>query len=717
MPKKRVKVPVVMQMEALECGAAALCMVLAYYHKWVPLEQLRQDCGVSRDGSNAMNILRAARGYGMEAKAYRYSDLDELRKIEYPCILFWNFNHFVVLKGFWGNRVYLNDPARGSVTVDIKELDESFTGICLRFQPAAGFQPGGKRRVVLDFLQSRMQGTVAAFLFVMVTGILTALLGIVYPAFARMFIDSLLPGYNPQWLWPFIGAMSAVVAVQALVMGIRVVNNYRIAYKLAVTSSAAFFWHVIRLPIEFFSQRMIGDIEERQSSNADIVMMLIGQLAPALINTALLVLYLFIMARYSLLLTAVGVLGIAVNAFLAQILAKKRVNITRVQMRDAGRLRGTLVAGIDMIETIKATGAEEGYFEHWAGYQASVNTATVKITRLNQYFGALPGVVTALVNVAIVSLGVMLVMDGRFTVGMILAFQGFMSALMAPVSSLIGMWQSLQETRTSIERINDVLDYPTDVQFADPGDTDPACFARLQGTVEMRDVTFGYSKLGSPLIENFNLTLDVGKTVAFVGPSGSGKSTLANLVSGLYKPWSGQILIGGMPIEQISHESLTGSLAVVNQDIVLFKDTIAQNIKLWDDTIPDDRMTQASRDAQIHAIILQRDGGYDYRILDHGSDFSGGERQRLEIARVLAQNPSILIMDEATSALDANTEAQVIRNIKNRKVTSIVIAHRLSTIRDSDEIIVLDNGKVEERGTHDELMSKNGLYARLVETE
>ncbi len=717
MPKKHVKVPVVMQMEALECGAAALGMVLAYYKKWVPLEQLRLDCGVSRDGSNAINILRAARGYGMEAKAYRYSELDELKKIDYPCILFWNFNHFVVLKGFRGNKAYLNDPARGSITVDMQELDESFTGICLCFKPAAGFQPGGNRRIVLDFLKSRLQGTTAPFLFVMFTGILTALLGIVYPVFSRVFIDNLLPGYSPQWLYPFIGAMSAVVAMQALVMAIRLVNNYKIAFKLAVTSSATFMWHVLRLPIEFFSQRMVGDIEKRQSSNADIVMMLIGQLAPSFINTALVAFYLIIMARYSLLLTAAGVSGIAINAFLSQIIAKKRVNITRVQMRDAGRLRGTLAAGIDMIETIKATGAEEGYFEHWAGYQASVNTAAVKMVRLNQYFGALPGMVTALVNVAILSLGVMLVMNGQFTVGMILAFQGFMSSLLSPVNSLIGMWQSLQETRTNIERINDVLEYPTDVKFADSGETDAACCTRLQGTVEMRDVTFGYSRLAPPLIENFNLQLDVGKTVAFVGPSGSGKSTLANLISGLYKPWSGQILIGSVPIEQIPHEALTGTMAVVNQDIILFEDTIAQNIKLWDDTIPEDRVTNAARDALVHNVILQRDGGYDYRLLDHGSDFSGGERQRLEIARVLAQDPNILIMDEATSALDANTEALVIRNIKNRKLTSIVIAHRLSTIRDSDEIIVLDKGKVVERGTHDELMDKNGLYAQLVATD
>lgn len=715
MAQRPVKVPVIMQMEALECGAASLAMVLAYYGKWVPLEQARSDCGVSRDGSNALNILKAARAYGMEATAYRYSTVEALQKAQLPCILFWNFNHFVVLDGFRGNKVLLNDPARGAVRVDMDEFNESFTGVCLLIKPTPAFQRGGSRRSVIGFAKTRLKGTMVPFLFVMLTGVLTSLLGVIYPAFSRVFIDRLLTGKNLDWLYPFIAMMCAVVVLQAVVMSIRALYILKIAGKLSVTASASFLWHVLRLPMAFFSQRMAGDVARRQASNANIAMTLISQLAPTLLNLALLVFYLVVMMRYSLLLTAVGLLCIVLNIFIAQVVSKKRINITRTQMRDAGKLSGMLVSGIEMIETIKATGAEEGYFEHWAGYQASVNTGAVHYARLNQYLGSLPGAIESLTNVAVMGLGVMLVIQNQFTVGMLLAFQGFMTALMAPVNALIGAGQNVQEMRTSMERIEDVMNYPPDVTEDDLESKLNA--SKLTGTLEMRNVTFGYSKLSPPLIENFSLKLDIGAKVAFVGPSGCGKSTLSKLISGLYKPWSGEILIGGVPIEQIPHEQLTSSLAVVDQDIVLFEDTIAANIKMWDQSIEDFAMILAAHDAQLHEDIMKREGGYDYKILDGGRDFSGGQRQRFEIARVLAQDPTLIIMDEATSALDAKTEAEVVTNIQNRGITSIVIAHRLSTIRDSDEIIVLKNGKVMERGTHDSLCALNGLYWQLVSTE
>ncbi|MDD3214448.1 MAG: cysteine peptidase family C39 domain-containing protein, partial [Eubacteriales bacterium] len=400
MAHRPVKVPVIMQMEALECGAASLAMILAYHGKWVPLEQARTDCGVSRDGSNALNILRAARTYGMEATAYRYGSVDALKKAELPCILFWNFNHFVVLDGFRGNKVLLNDPARGAVRVDMDEFNESFTGICLVFKPTEAFLPGGSRRSVLDFAKFRLKGTLIPFLFVMFTGVLTSLLGVIYPAFSRVFIDRLLAGRNLDWLYPFIAMMCAVVVLQAIVMGIRAIYILKIAGKLSITASSSFMWHVLRMPMEFFSQRMVGDVAGRQASNANIAMTMISQLAPTLLNIVLLVFYLVVMMRYSLLLTAVGLLCIIVNILIAQLVSKKRINITRTQMRDAGKLSGMLVSGIEMIETIKATGAEEGYFERWAGYQASVNAGAVRYAKLNQYLGTLPAAIESLTNVA-----------------------------------------------------------------------------------------------------------------------------------------------------------------------------------------------------------------------------------------------------------------------------------------------------------------------------
>ena len=430
------------------------------------------------------------------------------------------------------------------------------------------------------------------------------------------------------------------------------------------------------------------------------------------------VFYLVVMIRYSLLLTLVGIASILINMFMSRIISKKRVNITRVSMRDSGKLAGATVAGIEMIETIKASGAENGFFEKWAGYQASVNTQKVKFAKLNQYLGMIPALVSTLTNTAVLIIGVYLTMEGSFTVGMVMAFQGFLGSFMAPAGQLISAGQTLQEMRAEMERIEDVMKYPTDVlceQASNEGeDTE---FDKLSGNVEMRNVTFGYSRLGEPLIRDFNLTLRPGSRVAFVGTSGCGKSTLSKLISGLYQPWSGEILFDGKPMTKIDRSVFTGSLAVVDQDIILFEDTIANNIKMWDSSIEDFEMIMAARDAQLHEDIMQRDGGYNYKLTEGGKDFSGGQRQRMEIARVLAQDPTIIILDEATSALDAKTEYEVVKSIKDRGITCIVVAHRLSTIRDCDEIIVMDHGNVVERGTHEELYALNGFYTKLVTSD
>ncbi len=713
----RVKVPVVMQMEALECGAACLAMILAYYDKWVPLEQVRADCGVSRDGSNAKNVVKAARSYGLTAKGYRYEPEDLIKHGKFPCIIHWNFNHFVVLDGFRGNKAYLNDPAKGNYSVSMEIFDKSFTGICLMFEPGEDFEPGGKPKSVLSFAKKRLAGAGTAVAFVVLTTAITSLIGIINPAFSRIFLDRLLTGENPDWFLPFLLALSGLSIVQIIVSWVQAIYSLKINGKLAIVGSTAFMWKVLRMPMEFFSQRMAGDIQGRKSTNSSIANSMVNTFAPLALNTLMMIFYLVVMIRYSWLLTLVGVASILINVALSRIISRKRINITRVQMRDAGKLAGATVAGIEMIETIKASGAENGYFEKWAGYQASVNTQKIKFTKLNQYLGMLPGLVSSLTNTAILMLGVWLTLQGQFTAGMIMAFQGFLSSFTTPATTLITAGQTIQEMRTQMERVEDVMEYPTDVDYEDD-EIDPSVeYDKLSGAVEMKDVTFGYSRLGDPLIEHFNLSLRPGSRVAFVGASGCGKSTLSKLLSGLYKPWSGEILFDGKPIHKIDRSVFTSSLAVVDQDIILFEDTIANNIKMWDTSIEDFEMIMAARDAQLHEDIMQRDGGYNYTITEGGKDFSGGQRQRIEIARVLAQDPTIIILDEATSALDAKTEYQVVKSIKDRGITCIVIAHRLSTIRDCDEIIVMDNGKVVERGTHDQLYAKGGAYAKLVSNE
>ena len=709
-------VPVIMQMEALECGAASLAMVLAYYGKWLPLEQVRFDCGESRDGSNARNILKAARSYGLAAKGYRYEPNDLRRDGKFPCIIHWNFNHFVVLDGFRGNKAILNDPAKGKYAVSLKTFDDSFTGICLLFEPTEDFTPGGKPPSVLAYAKKRLKGAGSAVAFAAITALITAITGVISPAFSRVFVDRLLTGKNPEWFIPFIIGLSLLGILQLVVGWINAVYSLKINGKLAMVGSTTFMWKVLRMPMEFFSQRMAGDIQGRQSSNASIAGSLVNTFAPLALNAVMMVFYLVVMIRYSLLLTVIGILSVLINLVFSNIISKKRINITRVQMRDSGKLAGATVAGIEMIETIKASGAENGFFEKWAGYQASANTQQVKFQKLNQLLGQLPALVSSVCNTAVLMVGVYLAMQGRFTVGMIMAFQGFLGSFISPATSLISAGQSLQEMRTEMERIEDVMRYPTDVPEDAPV-SDNCEYDKLSGNIEMKNVTFGYSRLAEPLIENFNLSLKTGSRVAFVGPSGCGKSTLSKLISGLYKPWSGEILFDGKKISEIDRSVFTGSLAVVNQDIILFEDTIANNIKMWDNSIEDFEMIMAARDAQLHEDIMQREGGYQYKMTEGGKDFSGGQRQRMEIARVLAQDPTIIILDEATSALDAKTEYNVVNSIKDRGITCIVVAHRLSTIRDCDEIIVMDNGRVAERGTHDELMKNGGMYAELVTNE
>ncbi len=714
---KVAKVPFIMQMEALECGAASLAMVLAYYDKWIPLEQVRRDCGVSRDGSNALNVMRAARNYGLNANGYRYEP-DYLRDNgTFPCIAHWEFNHFVVVNGFKNGKVYLNDPAKGTVTVSMEEFDEKFTGLCVLFSPSENFEPGGKQRSTLDFARTRLVGCGIAIAFVITTNIISSLIGVINPVFSRIFMDRLLTGKDLSWHIPFIIVMSVFGFIQILSQFISTIYSRRIDGKMSIYGTTSYMWKVLNLPMDFFSQRYAGDILSRRAGNATISNSLIYTFAPLALNAFMMVFYLVVMLKNSVILTMIGISSIVINMLISRIISAKRVNIARIQMRDSGKLSSCTTAGIEMIETIKSSGAEDGYFQKWAGYQASVNTQKVKFARLNQYLGSIPSLVSAFTNTLVLAMGVYLVINGKFTLGMITAFQGFLASFSAPASTFISTGQTLQELRTDMERIEDVMQYPDDESGACRNLREEGSYKKLRGNVEMKNITFGYSKLAEPLIKDFSLKLEPGRRVAFVGESGCGKSTLAKLLSGLYSPWEGEILFDGIPMKDIDRSVFTGSLAVVDQDIIMFEDTISSNIKMWDESIKDFEVIAAARDAQIHEDIVARDNGYEHKMIEGGKDFSGGQRQRMEIARVLAQDPTIVILDEATSALDARTEYDVVNAIKERGITCIVIAHRLSTIRDCDEIIVLSHGVVVDRGKHEELYAKGGYYRELVQSE
>ncbi len=709
------RVPVVMQMEALECGAASLTMIMHYYRKWIPLEQARVDCGVSMDGASAKNILLAARSYGMQATAWRTEPEDLQLEGPFPCIIHWGFNHFVVLCGFKGKKAVLNDPARGNVTVEWEEFDREFTGIVLTFEPGEEFVPSGKKRTVFSYARDRLRGTGAATVFVVLTTTISSLVGLIQPAFSRTFLDRLLTGKNPEWLPAFMALFSVLILISVTVTWVSAIYSLRIQGKMAAYGNASYLWKVLRLPMQFFSQRMTADIADRQATNAGIADALVKTFAPLALQVLMMVFYLAVMISYNPLLAFIGVSAILINLGVSAVVTAKRVNITRVQQRDAAKLSSATLSGISMIETVKSSGAENGFFSRWSGYQASVNTQSVKYARVSMMLGTLPTAITSVANLAVLGLSVMLVIRGEMTSGMVMAFQSFLSSFMSPATSLINAGQSMQEMITQMERVDDVMSYKEDPSF-EPREKKEE-YQKLSGAIELKNVTFGYSRLGKPQITDFSMTVKPGQKIAFVGRTGCGKSTLAKLISGLYRPWSGTVTFDGVDISQIDRNVFTGSVSVIDQDITLFEDTISENIKMWDDSIEDFEVTLAARDAGIYDDIVTRDGGFSHKLLDGGRDLSGGQRQRLEIARALSQDPTICIMDEATSALDARTEHEVIKSINERGITCIIIAHRLSTIRDCDEIIVLDKGRIVERGTHDQLYALGGMYASLVSNE
>lgn len=709
------KVPVIMQLEALECGAASLCMILAYYGLWIPLEQLRKDCGVSRDGSNLKNVNLAARKYNLNPQAFKCS-AEKLREMgKFPCIAYWECNHFLVVDGFKGKYVYLNDPARGEVKITFEEFQASYSGICMLCEPSEEFAPSGRPSSILKFAAQRLAGTLPMIALVVITTLIASLTGILMPAFSRFFVDKLLTGKAEQWSGGFFVLLGLVIMFQVISLSLKAVYLLKLRGKMAVIANSSFLWHILRLPVEFFEQRMAGDIVQRQQSNSMIAETLIQTFTPLLLDIAAMCFNLLIMIDYSPKLACAGLLSVCVNLLLARIISAKRVNITRVQMRDLANLNSTTLMGIDMIETIKSSGAEEGFFTKWAGYYANAHNQQVKFMKLEHTLGQLPFVVTLLSSNIILYLGVSLVMSGEWTIGLISAFNGYLLSFSTPANMLILAGEQLQEMRTNMERVQDVFKYPVSV---DASVTVPdEEMNKLSGLVEMKHITFGYNKLERPLLEDFSLRVEAGGSVALVGSSGCGKSTVAKLLTGLYDVWSGEILYDGKELTAINRNIFTGSVASVDQNVTLFEGTIEENIRLWDKSIENFEVILAARDAGVHADILEREGDYSAKILEGGKNFSGGQRQRLEIARVLAQDPTVIILDEATSALDSQTEYRLMQSIAARGMTRIIISHRLSIIRDCDEIIVMKDGKILSRGTHEELLKTCDYYVELISNE
>ena len=709
---KVAKVPMVMQMEAVECGAASLTMILAHYGKWLPLEQVRADCGVSRDGSSAKSILRAARNYGLEAKGFRKEP--EALEGTQPAIIHWNFEHFVVFRGFdkKGN-AYLNDPGSGPVKWPMEEFRKHFTGICLTFKPTEHFKKEGEQTSILSYIRKNLSGAGEAFWLTFTFALMTAFITLLTPLFTRIFLDEILSGKNADWAMWFFMAMGALAAYQFFVVLLQTRYSKRIAGHLALKGNREYLYHLLRLPMSFFSMRHVGDLQQRMHLNEQITHSLVDVLAPQVINIGLLLLYLVLMFSNSTWLTLIGIVAAAVNLGIVKYFSKVRINLIRSMEHSEGQYFSATISCIDNMESIKAAGAEMGFFKYWSGLWAHKFNMNANADKQQTQMALLPVLANGLVNMAVLVLGAYLILQGDLTVGMLMAFQGFMGSFLQPVNAIVNASQTIVEMRSQMERVEDVMKYPEDHR----DNEGEVVQGKLGGLLELKHVTFGYSPLQPPLIEDFNLRIEPGHSVAFVGSSGCGKSTLAKLISGLYKPWSGEILFDDRPIESISNEELTNSVAVIDQNVVLFDDTVAQNIRMWDPSIEDFTMMIACNDAQIRADIVSRPEGFGTKIVKGGQNFSGGQRQRIEMATALAKEPAILIMDEATSALDPKTEDEVMRRIRRMGPTQIIVAHRLSTIRDCDEIIVMDQGKILQRGRHEELIEQDGMYRDLMKSE
>ena len=672
--KSYVKTPTIYQMEATECGAASLSMIFGYFGKFIPLEQMRIETGVSRDGCNAANIMRCAKKYGLKCHGYR-REPDALRTIDLPCIIHWNFNHFVVFEGFKGKYAYLNDPAIGRRRLTLDELDEGFTGIVLTFKLTEAFQKEKKKRTSLSFVKARLKGQYGVLFKLMYIGLLLVFPGLVLPVLSQIFMDDILVGGYTDWITKLLVFMGALVLLKMGLTYYRSMVLQRLRSKMTLVSGYGFLRHMLRLPVSFFDQRYAGDLVERMESNTNVNQFLAGDV----------------------------------------FISNKVISGTTMKLQiSGGKLYGAVCAGLNITDTIKASGAETEYTSRILGYQAKQANLEQELNRYQQIAGAIPDAAGKITNALLLMVGGILVINGEMTLGMLLAFNSLFDSFSEPVNQLVGFIQKIQKLKADLNRVEDINNYAQDERYADKKQTD-LTRKKLSGDIELKDISFGYSALKPPLIEGFSFHLNSGDSIAFVGASGCGKSTVSKMVSGLYRPWAGEIFVDGKKMTEVPAEVLNASIATVSQNIVLFSGTIRDNLTMWNPAILEEDIVEAAKDACIHDFIMQQKDGYDYQLSEGATNVSGGQRQRLEIARALATKPTILIMDEATSALDPIVEKQILDNIKRRGCTCVIVAHRLSAIRDCNQIIVMSRGKIVQRGTHRTLKDEEGYYRTFVQ--
>lgn len=707
-PRRRA-VPSILQIEQTECGAASLAMILAHHGRWVTLEEMRERTGVSRDGTKASNLLKAARSYGLSAKGFR-KEADRLAEVPWPAILHWNFNHFVVLEGIRDGKANINDPAIGRRTVALAELSQAFTGVVLAFEKGPEFQRSRRPASSLALIRERLRGSHLGLALVVLATLLLIVPGVALPAFSRIFIDEIVVAGRQDWFAPFALALALVAALQGFLTAFQQTILVQLETRLAIAPAADMVRRLLALPAAFFLQRHPGEIVNRVEANERVAQLLSGALATNVFNL------LTVLAYGALMLVVDPVLAVA--AFLAQALlvllarwsAERQVDAARRLSTEMGRLVSVTLSAVQGIETVRATNREQHVFRRWAGHQARLLSIRTALARTDVVVSVLPALLAVLTNIMVLGLGSARVMAGELTLGGLVAFQALTLSFTAPLFALVALVGEIQTIRADLARIGDVLRAKPMAVGAQPQIIESPL-------LEVSGLSFGYNPLDPPLLDTISLSVAPGRRVAIVGGSGSGKTTLGRVIAGLHAPWSGQVTMAGLDLTAFEPRQRAELIGYVDQDVFLFEGSVRTNLSLWNPELDEAVLLAALDDAGMADDIAARRGGLDASVTEGGGNFSGGQRQRLELARALVSSPSLLVLDEATSALDPLAEAHVNARLKARGMACLIIAHRLSSIRDCDEIIVMKAGRIVERGTHEALMLSEGEYHALVDEE
>ncbi len=706
------KTPTIYQMEATECGAACLSMIFSYYGKNIPLEKMRVETGVSRDGCSAGNMMRAAKKYGLGCRAFQ-KEIEELIELDTPSIIHWNFNHFVVYEGRKGKYYFINDPAMGRRKLTLQELDDAFTGIVLTFKCTENFIKEKKQNSSFEFVKKRVETEWQTLFKMIAIGFCLVFFGVFFPILSQIFLDEVLVAANYSMVNQLLLFMFAVILLQAVFYFYRNTILNKLQNKMILLSAREFLEKLFRLPISFFDQRYVGDLVQRVDSNTSVNTFLSGQLAQTVLNSFIVVFYLGFMFMYSVSLTLIVICAVLLNVITTQIILENITDKSMKLQQDKGKLFGVVCAGVSITSTIKASGAEQEYTNRILGHYAKTVSTEQKLGRYQQIVSAIPEAIKMLSDVFVLLVGAYFVIKGDMTIGMLVAFTTIFASFSEPLDKLVGFAKEIQSLKADINRVEDIMKYALDEKFDIKSEQNKSK-TKVHGSVRLQNVSFGYSSLKPPLIEDFTCEVGCGTSIAFVGMSGCGKSTVANIISGLYKPWSGKILFDEIDTQDLPNSVLNASISTVSQNITLFSGTIRENLTMWNDIISEKDMIEAAKDACIHDVITKKPNAYDFVLTEGASNLSKGQRQRLEIARALVTNPTILVMDEATSALDPVVEKTVLNNIKRRGCTCIIVAHRLSAIRDCDNIVVMKNGKIIQCGTHEQLEKTESYYKKML---